>query len=198
MKYNKIAALIKKSRYLDVRSVDEGEQWVGDGGAMFPIYGMPELDNEQVYKFLNLENDKTKISVGQAGMFDESSFDESLFSEDYVGEIQVREFGVRVLINGEEYESLYTELGALLIKSKYIEIAADNVEIEGQLGIYIRKCGKIPFIAIKKGFALLAIAAPVYTWSEDCEIFKEYHKLCEMLELTRINLGESEDGEYGI
>lgn len=193
MKYNKIAALIKKSKWLDVKTVDEGEQWVGDGSAMFPIYGMPQLDNEQIYKLLSLENDKTKISDGQAGMFDDS-----LFSEDYAGEIQVREFGVNALINGEEHQTLYTELGALLIKSKYIEIAADNVEIEGQLGIYIRKCGKIPFIAIKKGFALLSIAAPVYTWGAECEIFEKYRKLCEMHELTRINFGESEDGEYGI
>lgn len=142
---------------------------------------------EMKYNFLSLENEKTKINDGTAGMIDES-----LFLEEYPSEVQAHEFGARVLLNGEEYQSVYTEIGALLIKSKYIEIATDNSEIQGQIGFYIRKHGRIPFVAIKKGFALLAVIVPVYTWGDDDKILDDYRKLCAMLELTRANLGGNE------
>ena len=62
MNYKTIAKFIKDRRNLIIWD-EPGLQWISDGVAVYPVFGMPKMNETEMIVFLGLEKDKDKISV---------------------------------------------------------------------------------------------------------------------------------------
>lgn len=58
MKLKAIAATFKKGKFLRIYTMPNGEQWIGNGAALYKMSGMPELTPAVVLKIFDIPEDK--------------------------------------------------------------------------------------------------------------------------------------------
>ena len=176
MKTTKISSLIKKRRYLAIHT-SGNEQWISDGVAAYPVQGMPVMSDSQMLKHLDLQpKDKVEVINWEA--------DKIETKDSIAEETAIEEFGPSLLINGEEYASLYTEIGLLLINEKYL-VPVHTDTSDGALSFWLRHNNGYPLIAVKKGLFLLALIYPLKTWGSYDTLENSYNRL--LRELQKVN-----------
>lgn len=176
MEIKKIINLCKKSGQLRIYG-NEGKQWISDGYAMFPLYGLPEFDEETICTAYDISAKKAeKMHI---------SFDLNLpstldFSDDVENEMQCERgeaiFGALVPIT--------TSHGIEFIQSKYLTPFSDHDD--KMLFIYERTSANGgTYFAVKDGFMLIGIIAPY-----DCinaEFVKRLKDICNQCEISLYN-----------
>lgn len=183
MKTTKISSLIKKRRYLAIHT-SGNEQWISDGVAAYPVQGMPVMSDSQMLKHLDLQpKDKVDVINWEA---------DKLETKDAIAEeTEIKEFGPSLLIGGEEYASLYTEIGLLLVNEKYLAPVHTDTS-DGVLTFWLRYNSGNPLIAVKKGLFLLALIYPLKTWGLGDTLESTYTRLLTELHRVGRRMGEKE------
>lgn len=187
MKIKSIAQLCKRSKHIilfDKKQGDFVRQWIGDGGALYPVDGLPYLEAESVFTIFDiLEKQREKIHFSNSDAPGEYNYEDICESENIINDRYMSIVSAdRVLM------PLQTQKGITFIDTRYLAPLSDVFET---LELYERvtRGGQI-YIAAKAGFMLMAIILPVNIISEEF-----VHKLSEVTRLCKVSL-ESNNYEH--
>lgn len=145
MKLSKLWALLKASKYITKWEGSDTE-WLSDGRAFFPVYGLPTLTEQALRTMLDVDEDKwTSYHYREEGELPFSDLDN--FRDDE----ELRASKVTFTVYGVEFVALTKGLDIYLVSMKELK----PLDSEG-LGFYLRD----GFVAVKEGMVLRAVITP--------------------------------------
>lgn len=154
MVINKIISLCKNAKSIMLYKTDS-VQWIGDGRAIYPLYGMPELSEENAFTIFDIPAEKRA----------KFHFTEIDGIPDYISTRDEEEnegvlikHPVGIAWHGRELEPLASADGFLFVESKYLGPFKD---LPNGVQLY-KRCtdGGTPYIAAKDGMFLVGIIQP--------------------------------------
>lgn len=154
MKIKAIESIVKGNRNIQIKAGPGGEQWLGDGAAFYPLHGFPKLTEETIFRFFDIPEDKQGKYTYTEGEFPEGSDLRDNHDTDQLlerSEISILDNGVKVL-------PLFAEDRMIFINEKYLAPFSDE---ENGVELYERKWSKGSVIAVKTGFLLAGVIAPL-------------------------------------
>lgn len=153
MKIKSIAAICKKNKNIAIfeRYSDDGDiltQYIGDGSAVYPVVGLPQLDKESLLTIFDVpEKDRDNYFVKTLGVPAGISFEDTDETERHVE----RE-GISIIYSGRTLKPIRTTRGLVFIESRYLSPVADVLDV---LELYERRTAEgTPYIVAKAGFVL--------------------------------------------
>lgn len=159
MKIKSIAAICKKNKNIAIfeRYSDDGDiltQYIGDGSAVYPVVGLPQLDKESLLTIFDVpEKDRDNYFVKTLGVPAGISFEDTDETERHVE----RE-GISIIYSGRTLKPIRTTHGLVFIESRYLSPVADVLDV---LELYERRTAEgAPYIVAKAGFLLQAVIMP--------------------------------------
>ncbi|MEI3580631.1 MAG: hypothetical protein V8Q30_11980 [Acutalibacteraceae bacterium] len=159
MKIKSIAAICKKNKNIAIfeRYSDDGDiltQYIGDGSAVYPVVGLPQLDKESLLTIFDVpEKDRDNYFVKALGVPAGISFEDTDETERHVE----RE-GISIIYSGRTLKPIRTTRGLVFIESRYLSPVADVLDV---LELYERRTAEgTPYIVAKAGFLLQAVIMP--------------------------------------
>ena len=145
MKLSKLWALLKASKYITKWEGSDTE-WLSDGRAFFPVYGLPTLTEQALRTMLDVDEDKwTGYHYREEGELPFSDLDN--FRDDE----ELHASKVTFTVWGVEFLTLTKGLDIYLISTKRLK-PLDS----GGLSFYFRD----GYIAVKEGMVLRAVITP--------------------------------------
>lgn len=176
MKIKNVAAICKRSKnivlYYD-RSGSGKQQYISDGFAVYPIFGLPELNEEYILTIFDIpEKERDKWIVRETILPDGISLDDT---DD--GEKEVFQISMSINYGGVPLRPLKTKSGIVYIDSRYLSPLSDVLDV---LRLYERRTEEgALYIAAKAGLLLQAVILP---YSDINENF--VNRLSELAKLT--------------
>lgn len=159
VKIKSIAAICKKNKNIAIfeRYSDDGDiltQYIGDGSAVYPVIGLPQLDKESLLTIFDVpEKDRDNYFVKTLGVPAGISFEDTDETERHVE----RE-GISIIYSGRTLKPIRTTRGLVFIESRYLSPVADVLDV---LELYERRTAEgMPYIVAKAGFLLQAVIMP--------------------------------------
>ena len=157
MKIQKIAKLCKRQSTIEVVDlVLPGEivQFVGNGSALYALYGMPRISEDNAFGLFDIPKDKKKVF--STARFSAAELGYS-FQDNPEGDTAVFRSPILLGFNGGSYEVLRTDAGFRVIESVYLEPVAD-----GPFTLWLRhtRTGGVRIIVKDADFQLVAIIEP--------------------------------------
>lgn len=148
MKIKNIAAICKKNK-----SVVLFERY-NDGGAVYPIIGLPTLDKESVLTIFDIpEKQREDWYVRSTGIPDGINLDDIDETEK-----PVEREAISIVYSGKTLKPLRTRRGLAFIESRYLSPVSDVLDV---LELYERITPSgTPYIVAKAGFLLQAVIMP--------------------------------------
>lgn len=145
MKLSKLWALLKASKYITKWEGSDTE-WLSDGRAFFPVYGLPTLTEQALRTMLDVDEDKwTSYHYREEGELPFSDLDN--FRDDE----ELRVSKVTFTVYGVEFVALTKGLDIYLVTMKELKPLGSE-----SLSFYLRD----GFVAVKEGMVLRAVIAP--------------------------------------
>lgn len=145
MKIKSIAAICKKNKNIAIfeRYSDDGDiltQYIGDGSAVYPVVGLPQLDKESLLTIFDVpEKDRDNYFVKTLGVPVGISFEDTDETERHVE----RE-GISIIYSGRTLKPIRTTRGLIFIESRYLSPVADVLDV---LELYERRTAEgAPYI----------------------------------------------------
>lgn len=157
MKINSIQQICKGAKRIELYTVeDKNVQWISDGGAFYPLYNLPQLEQENVFTMFDIPEDKQnkirfehKFTLPQAMNFEDHANGETLLE---LG-------GISIYTRGQILLPLKTSLGIVYINQKYLAPFKDSKN-GVTLHERITPNGAV-YIVAKEGFLLTGIILPL-------------------------------------
>lgn len=159
MKIKAIAAICKKNKraVLFNRRDADGDvsaQLIGDGVALYPISGLPELDRESVFTIFDVpEKERDTWAVQYSEVSDAINLEDADATEKIIeqGEISI-------VCAGKVLKPLQTSRGLVFIESRYLAPISDILDA---VELYERRTADgAPYIVAKAGLILQAAIMP--------------------------------------
>lgn len=180
MEVKKIISLCKKSGYLRLYAGNtEGDQWISDGYAIFPLLNLPIFDEETICRAYDIPEKKAEKMLIKYEPHLPSSIN---FENDTLDEIPC-EIGDELLGGAIP---ITTSQGMMFIHRKYLQPFNDTPE--DMLYIFERKTpdGQTYF-AVKIGFVLSALVMPYDCVNEAfVERLKNAYEQCKLALANKI------------
>lgn len=152
-------------------------QWLGDGYAIYPLEGLPILDEQTLFAVFDIpERKREKVTFSQ--MFVPDVINVGDFDDD---EREVEDNGVSINFGGTVVKPLQTRDGILYIQSRYLAPLEDVADV---LHLFERETADgRRYVVAKVGMLTTAVIFPY-------DLIKEgfVSKLSEIVELTRAEL----------
>ena len=178
MKLKKIESIVTPNKNVAIYTT-EGAQWLGDGSAMYPIYGMPHLTEENILTMWDIPEGKREKWHFHYG---DSMYPE-MFADNADGEQLIRRGMLPIVASGGVLEPLQTDMGVIFINQRYL---APFDDLENGYELYARLNHKhVPYVAVKEGYALVGIIIPVTVVND--KFIAELEKLIELSRLSKEN-----------
>ena len=158
MKIKNIAAICKKykqvvllNRYGDGETVT---QYMGDAAALYPISGLPELDEESILTIFDVpEKQREDWLVKYIGVPEGINFEDTDANEKII-----EQGNLSVVYAGKTLKPLETRRGLVFIESRYLSPISDVLDV---MELYERFTPSgTPYIVAKAGFLLQAVIMP--------------------------------------
>lgn len=153
MKLKQIESILKRNKNVTMYDTN-GAQWLGDGGALYPVFGMPKLSAENLLTMWDVPEDKRSkwnFRIEQSAPCDMRDTTEA----EYIAKRDMPP----VFFQGEILEPLEMEQGVIFINQRYLRPFDD---LENGYELYIRLTGAgSPYVAVKEGYALVGIIMPM-------------------------------------
>lgn len=197
MGIKKIEAICKAARRIVVLWGGEC-QWIGDGSAFYPVYGLPILTEENIFTMFDIPEDKRSKFV-----FTETEMPATYnFSDQCDSEVPLVREEISVIRYGMTLIPFKTSEGITYVDRRYLKPLEDG-ENEYVLCERTAKNGQV-YIVAKQGFLLAGVIMPAAAVDKAfVEQLKTLYKL-SAVKLTsgaqepvqmNIDLEEDEDGE---
>lgn len=158
MKIKKIGALCTKRKYMCIYehtdSVGNVVQWLGDGMAFYPMYGLPRLDKSQLFTMFDVaEKDENNY------LYRCEPVPEGITFADYdANEGETQPFLLGLHYGGIALQPYITHEGVTIIQQKYLAPLADEQE---NLEIYQRITAKgTTYLVAKAGMCIRGLFWP--------------------------------------
>lgn len=160
MQIKKIAAICKKKKQVILYNKvnEDGEpiqQYIGDGSAIYPVYGLPILDEESILTIFDVQKKK------RDGWIVKHTAPPAVVNLEDVdhGERRVDPGNITIGYGGMELLPVTTRRGLALIDTMYLAPVGDVMDA---LDIYERTAPDgSPYIVAKVGFMLQSVILPV-------------------------------------
>ena len=159
MKIKSIAAICKKNKNIAIfeRYSDDGDiltQYIGDGSAVYPVVGLPQLDKESLLTIFDVpEKDRDNYFVKTLGIPAGISFEDTDATEKII-----EQGNLSIVYSGKTLKPLQTRRGLVFIESRYLSPVSDVLDV---LELYERVTPfGAPYIVAKAGFLLQAVIMP--------------------------------------
>ena len=159
MKIKNIGAICKKNKAIVLfekhsESGDTVVQYIGDGGAAYPVAGLPPLDTESVLTIFDVpEKDRDKYIVRTMGIPEGINFEDTDADEK-----PIEGAALSIVYSGKILKPLQTRRGLVFIQSRYLSPVSDVLDV---LELYERFTPNgTPYIVAKAGFLLQAVIMP--------------------------------------
>ena len=158
MKIKSIAAICKKNKQVVLfnRYSDSGtiSQYIGDGNAVYPISGLPELDEESILTIFDVpEKQREDWLVQYRDIPEGISFEDTDATEKII-----EQGNLSIVYSGKTLKPLQTRRGLVFIESRYLSPVSDVLDV---LELYERVTPfGAPYIVAKAGFLLQAVIMP--------------------------------------
>ena len=159
MKIKRVESIVKNIRRITVRWRD-GVQWLGDGAGMYPLHGFPLISEDNAFKLFDISEDKKEKFTYTEGEWPES-YD---LSDTSPTDVPAERSPLQIIESGMSLLPLHTPDGVLFVNVKYLQPFADE---ENGVELYVRKGGNQKLIAVKAGFFLVGLIAPVEFGRQD-------------------------------
>lgn len=170
MKLSKLWALLKASKYITKWEGSDTE-WLSDGRAFFPVYGLPTLTEQALRTMLDVDEDKwTSYHYREEGELPFSDLDN--FRDDE----ELHASKVTFTVYGVEFVALTKGLDIYLVTMKELKPLGSE-----SLSFYLRD----GFVAVKEGMVLRAVITP--------EIITEDIILAELMSIATKLHGAARD-----
>lgn len=161
MKIKKAFDICKKNKSIYISMTSEGEQWLSDGNAVYPIFELPQLNENYICKLYDIndvQRDKITFIIAKGKPeidVNDSTADESL----------AEMWDIEIAYNGKILLPISTSEGLMFIDRTYLSPFADMPQQE--MSLTLRYNSKsVPYFAIK--FGMIA-----YGFIAACEIVDE-------------------------
>ena len=167
MKIQKIQALCKSAkRIMIINDSKLGIQWLSDGTAIYPLFKLPRLSEENIFAMFDIPADKQgKIYYDERDRLPETlDFGDTAEGEQLVN---LEPFGITAY--GRGLEVFRGSEGAMLVDKKYLAPFDDSVAYYER----VRRGGR-PYIVAKEGMFISGIILP----------FEARHELSKWLSNT--------------
>lgn len=175
MNYKKIAKFIKDARRMAIWNYGR-MQYISDGAAVYPVYGMPKMNEMEMLNFLGLADKANMISTTVSDL---PEFIINTTFEDCEDDI-LEKTGPMIFKDGDLYRAFYTEEGAVIVKNVYLSVVESGAKDNMPIMHCLTNTGKGKAVALFIGFDLYAIVMPI-----KCkDWYKEYFQLSTMLQLA--------------
>lgn len=158
MKIKNIAAICKKNKQVVLfNRYGRGEavtQYMGDGYAIYPISGLPELDEESILTIFDVpEKQREDWLVRQMGVPEGVNFGDTDTNEKII-----EQGNLSIVYAGKTLKPLQTRRGLVFIESCYLSPISDVLDV---MELYERFTPSgTPYIVAKAGFLLQAVIMP--------------------------------------
>lgn len=158
MKLKKVASICSKTKifclYDREESGGEVSQWLGDSSAIYPITGLPYMDEENIYSVFDISAKQQEKIIFRHGPAPEGI---NLDDVDPT-ERRLSDDGLSVVYDGGILKPLQTRNGISFIQNKYLSPLEDVIEM---VQLYERATPQgTPYIVAKTGFFLAAVIMP--------------------------------------
>lgn len=154
MKLKDIAKLCASTNRISISDVN-GTQWLGNGYACYPVYGLPELDTDTVAAVLDFDEEKAAtLDVRYVDL--QSKFD---LREDNDDEEALTAVLLRFLYKGETLDAWQTESGRIVL----VDPTYTKPYFGGESSVpvlYLRRGEHGNYIVGKSGMFVTAIIMP--------------------------------------
>lgn len=157
MKIKNIAAICKKQKRVVLFNRYNGDsitQYIGDGGAAYPISGLPELDDESILTIFDVPEKQREdwfvryMTIPEGINFEDTDANEKVIER---GDLSI-------VYAGKTLKPLQTRRGLVFIESRYLSPVSDVLDV---LELYERVTPfGAPYIVAKAGFLLQAVIMP--------------------------------------
>lgn len=178
MKLNVIQKICKSSKRIELYSPQSGVQWIGDGGAIYPIYDLPRMSGNSVFTLFDIpEGKRDKIALWQ---YNELPKKVSFYDYDE-GECLMEQGDLSICFGGGYLIPLKSSLGAVYINKKYLEPFKDS---ESGVQLYERNTSSgAVYIVVKEGLLITGVIFPY-----DVITDKLVEELGDLYKLSQIGL----------
>lgn len=175
MNYKKIAKFIKDARHLTIWNTC-GLQYISDGVAVYPVFGMPRMKEMEMLNFLGLADKSNTISVTMKDAPDwviDTTYDAC-------DESVLEKTGPLIMLHGDVYRTFYAETGAVVVKNSYISAVESGLDNDMPIVHCLTDIGFSQAVAVFVGFELYTIVLPI----ETKDLYNDYIKLSTQLQLA--------------
>ena len=202
MKIKKIAVLCSRAGTFRLYNKMDGEgvitQWLGTGNALYPLNGLPLLDEESLCAMFDIpEKKREKLVIlceDMSEIIDVADKDPK--------ETLLEEKEMTIGYNGMQMIPLRTKDGIIFIGEQFLEPLADEIDF---LNLYERKTPKgVSYVAVKAGMMLRGIIAP-YDVVTDKKFITQLELLLidskrelEKLTISNCSTADQDDGQQSI
>lgn len=158
MKLKKVASLCGKTKmfclYDRTERDDTVSQWLGDGYAIYPITGLPYMDEENIYSMFDISAKQQEKIIFRHGPAPEGI---NLDDVDPT-ERRLSDDGLSVVYDGGILKPLQTRNGISFIQNKYLSPLEDVIEM---VQLYERATPQgMTYIVAKTGLFVAAVIMP--------------------------------------
>lgn len=127
MKLKAIAATFKRGKFLRIYTMPDGEQWIGNGVAMYKMSGMPQLTPAVVLKIFDVPDDKH--AEWNCELEDMPIHLRELCADDlYIPEQTLEQMKISIEWNGVTQTFLKCQNDILAVDEKFVKPLYDDVE----------------------------------------------------------------------
>lgn len=154
MKIKSIISICKQAQTFYLYDDENGIQWLGDGGAIYPLLKMPRLDQENIFTIFDIPDKQAREMIAL-----QKPLPEGIDLQDVVEcEKILTAYKMEIRYAGRIFQSFHMSQGILFIDKKYLAPLSDYKDM---LQLYERKDknGRI-HIAAKNGLILVAVIMP--------------------------------------
>ena len=173
-------------------------QWLGTGNALYPLNGLPLLDEESLCAMFDIpEKKREKLVIlceDMSEIIDVADKDPK--------ETLLEEKEMTIGYNGMQMIPLRTKDGIIFIGEQFLEPLADEIDF---LNLYERKTPKgVSYVAVKAGMMLRGIIAP-YDVVTDKKFITQLELLLidskrelEKITISNCSTADQDDGQQSI
>lgn len=173
MKLSKIASVIKERKTLILYDNENAnKQWVGDGGCIYPLDGLPYVDEESLCNMFDIDSKKqSKMHIEHRPANEFIDVLADIHDDD---EEEATEYPTLISFGQYTYIPIETNEGLFFVRKRYM----DPLEKKNKTTYHLRRYIDDKFvIAAKQGFILKVVIFPVaITQKKTLEMLKDIYK----------------------
>ena len=173
MKLGKVGALCKGAKRFFVYKTWR-DQWLSDGGAIYPIREFPMLKEDNVYTLFDIPEDKR----GKMQYYEDDIPYGIAFDDACEDEVVVQLAPISIVCYGSTYSPIKGRYGILYIDRRYLGPLGDDITLYER---YYPRSDK-SYIAVKRGLLLEAIILPAQIATKElADILKKIGELTALV-----------------